>query len=168
MTDNILTERRCRSARTRCGGSPGEGVSSPRPPPWSRCSVPFRDLGVIIVWHDPGLADRPVGDPGFPDHAVDVDRTEGPRVLAVVAIVTEHEDRPLGHGDRLAVLVAVAPRLFALQVRLVELLAVDVDAAVSCLDRLSGQTDDALDVGLVGTGHRRVEDDDVSTLRRAE
>src|SRR6266508_1465507 len=120
---------------------------------------------------------RPVDREYRADEVLPWNRAPAARVARRGAVVAEHQILAL--RDRLARnRLRVSP--IGLDVRLVQLLAVDVDEAVLLAPGLAWQPDEALDEGLATTpvlftavaGHlrgvRRLEDHDLASLRIAE
>src|SRR3954464_4116496 len=113
------------------------------------------------------MAEWPDAHERAADQILALDRPEEGRVLRVLPVVAEHVvvvGRDLLRSER--------ARLHSVgQVGLADLATVDVDLAVAPLDRLAGQTDEALDEVLdLGRGRAlgRLEDDDVAPARVME
>src|SRR5581483_501689 len=113
---------------------------------------------------------RPVGRDHLADQVPARDRAPLARVAGAVPVVAHHEVLPLRDLPR-RVAERVAP--VRLHVRLVELLAVDVDVPVPLLPGLPGQPDQPLHEHAARAAdlrrlRRGVEDDDVAALRAPE
>src|SRR5581483_12019185 len=113
---------------------------------------------------------RPVGGDHLSDQILPGHRAPGAGVAGARPVVAHHEVLALRNVDR-AERPVVAPA--RLDVRLVQLLPVDVDVAVLLLPGVARKADQALDEGAAGAaldlGERRgLEDDDVAPLRREE
>ena len=158
---------------------PSEGLARAGPRPAPRGSdrrLLAVQLRVGRRLDDAQRVDRPEAQPGAADHLAGLDHAELARVLRLGAVVAEHEEAavrngPLGDvGERHGIAVAV-------DVRLVQLHAVDEHAAVLDLHGVAGDADDALDerrlvVGVLAVGagagdvaalrDRRVEHHDVA------
>src|SRR3546814_4427158 len=111
------------------------------------------------------LGGGPDEDEGAADDGVDRDRSAGAAFGGVVAVVAEHVHVAL--GDRLPRDRWTGGSALG-QVGLFEAPIVDVDDAVTGLDDLAGQADDALDEVLDAVGSDLVlgqlEDDDVAAV----
>src|SRR5260370_17324997 len=114
-------------------------------------------------------ARRPVGDEDRSDEVAARDGAPGPGVTRVRPVVAQEEVVIGGDPRPRSTLVVAQLRV---DVRLLELLAVDEDGAVALGDLLAGEPDQALDegaatvAGSARSGPRRpLEDDHLSSLR---
>src|SRR6266542_3424438 len=112
-----------------------------------------QDGSALLVTPQPArVAERPDADEGTAHQGRAVDRSEGTRVLGVVAIVPHHEELASRHGGRRAVLGGRAGR----QVGLVHRPAVAVQPALLAGDAVAGCADHTFDE--VAVGRRRDPD----------
>src|SRR4029077_576740 len=115
---------------------------------------------------------RPVGREDLADQVLARDGAPAARIARLPTVVAHEEVRALVNLPRARRRVVQAP--VGLDVRLVQLLAVDVDEPALLLsDGLARQADQALDEGAARAAHvlggaRGVEDDDLAPVRVAE
>src|SRR4249919_3730697 len=130
------------------------------------------DRGGILADADP--IRWPVGREDLPDEVLPRHRPPFARVARLGSVVTHHEVLPRGNIERLGT-AGVAAVLA--DVRLIELLAVDVDVAKATLraqlQHVARQADQPLDeraacAAADTCGRWRLEDDDLAALRVAE
>src|SRR5262249_22352799 len=123
--------------------SPTTATTREKPEPLRSGGLQLRVCGRR---QDAERVERPVAQPRATDHVTLLNRPEDPRVRGVHAMVAHHEQ--LTRGDDPRRLVAGDERLLAvIDVRLVQLDAVDIDAVIPDFDGVAADADDALDEG---------------------